>query len=220
MTNPFSLLANVASKIGAAAAVPPDTAIVTQERFITLTGIVIDSLEGGYYHPNMMHKFNARSQAIMKASGETMFGLDRLHGAQLAIYPEWKEFWNVIDKASASTMWKHEYRGGTLEPKLKRLVATIMYKWFMKLFSKYVTPAAQAAVAKDDRLIIHFSYASWNGEGWFMRFATVLNNAVKKTTDKEKLFVLSIEARTKNANKTIAQQGNNMVAALKKLHLI
>ena len=28
-------------------------------------------------------------------------------------------------------------------------------------------------------LLFHFSYASWNGEGWFKRFATSLNSAIK-----------------------------------------
>ena len=65
-------------------------------------------------------------------------------------------------------MWKHYYRGGKLEPQLKQLAASMVYQWFTVLSKKYLNEAAINAIAADPRLIIHFSYASWNGEGWYL----------------------------------------------------
>ena len=39
-----------------------------------------------------------RNVVLMGDSGETMFGIDRKHGAQLSKYSEWQEFWRFIDE--------------------------------------------------------------------------------------------------------------------------
>ena len=41
---------------------------------------VIDTLEGGYYHPNMVKDGRLKSSYKMGNSGETMMGMDRKHG--------------------------------------------------------------------------------------------------------------------------------------------
>jgi hypothetical protein len=48
-------------------------------KFDKITSLVIDKLEGGYYHPNML--IDGRVKDIRySGSGETMFGIDRLKG--------------------------------------------------------------------------------------------------------------------------------------------
>jgi hypothetical protein len=203
--------------------------MLTQDKFVGLTKVVIDNLEGGYYHPDMLSLFNVRSQAVLKASGETMFGLDRKHGIQLAKYPEWNLFWAAIDKNRHNfpTRWKHEYRGGEIESELKMLASVIMYKWFQYLAKKYILVGSLDEIENDERLIIHFSYASWNGEGWFKKYATALNNAILKyTNNKEMIFNEAFKERLYATNKwgipnkTIRQQGQNMMNLFRRLKLV
>jgi hypothetical protein len=184
--------------------------MVTKEKFIELTEKVIDNLEGGYYHPLMKIRMSKRDAAIMGDSGETMFGIDRKHGAQLSKYNDWKEFWRLIDedRKKQPALWKHYYRGGKLEPQLKQLAASMMYQWFTVLSKKYLNEAAINAIAADPRLIIHFSYASWNGEGWFKRFATSLNSAIKNNAPD--IFAAAFSARKNSINPVIRQQAANM----------
>lgn len=192
--------------------------VITPEKFNFLTGIVIDNFEGGYYHPDMLPWFKESDRSKLAASGETMFGLDRKAGAQLSKYPEWKVFWEAVDRAKRADpdSFRYNRRGGKAGPELKELTAAIMYKWFTELSEKYLTHDSIEAIANDDRLIIHFSYASWNGEGWFKKFALALN-AAKGT--KEQIFQAALKARTESSNKVIRQQGVNMLNLFAKLHL-
>ena len=182
--------------------------MLSTERFLSLTNVVIDNFEGGYYHPDMAKKMKPSDQALLAASGETMFGLDRKAGAQLAVYPEWKQFWDMIDKANARTNWKHYSLGGALNTPLKGLAGRIMYQWFNHLAAKYLIGNSIDKIAADDRLVIHFSYASWNGEGWFRKFANALNGA--KGT-KEQIFQTAIKARTEASSKAIRNAGAKMM---------
>ena len=150
---------------------------MTLEKFQQLTIVVIDNFEGGYYHPAMLPNFKPADQNLLRASGETMFGLDRKAGSQLAVYPEWKTFWDLLDadRAANKGLWRYQYRGGKLEYRLKELAAAIMFKWFTYLSKKYILIGSMDEIDNDDRLIIHFSYASWNGEGWFQKYSKALN---------------------------------------------
>lgn len=200
--------------------------MVNEQQFISLTEIVIDNFEGGYYHPNMLSRFKSSDQKILKYSGETMFGIDRKAGVQLAVYPEWNEIWRLIDndRHDNPLVWKYQYRGGKLEGQLKKLVASMMFKWFNYLSKKYILAASMDAIANDPRLIIHFSYASWNGEGWFKKYAIALNKALLKF-DRNDIFNEAIKARTMAVNrwgipnKVIRRQGANMLSLFAKLHL-
>lgn len=202
--------------------------MVNEKQFISLTSVVIDNFEGGYYHPDMLKQFNSRSQSLLKYSGETFFGIDYLNGKQLSVYPEWEQMWRIIhnDRHDNPFKWSYNYRGGKLELQLKELVASMMFKWFNYLAKKYILAGSMDAIANDERLIIHFSYASWNGEGWFQRFSIALNKAIiKYSGDKEKIFSEAIKARTLATNKwgipnkVIRQQGVNMMALFNRLNL-
>jgi hypothetical protein len=190
---------------------------VTESQWVDTTQLVIDGVEGGYYHPDMKKNFNARSQKALGDSGETMFGLDRKHGSQLAKYPEWARFWDLVDKAQVGVKWKYNSRGGAMESVFKELAAKIMYKWFQYLAGKYILISSMDEIANDKRLLFHFSYASWNGEGWFERYAKALNAAIAQFPgNKEAIYKQAIKARTESTNSVIRQQGANMLLLFKK----
>jgi hypothetical protein len=171
--------------------------------FIRLAIQVIENLEGGYYHPAMLDdgRLNASNRAAYGTSGETMFGLDRTAGHELfyatprttsnvaddirqieANAYKYKNdasagFWGELDKAGAKKNWKWNYMGGELNGKLKNLAAQIMQPVYDKLATKYIG-ANRAIVESDPRLQFHFAYASWNGAGWFKKFAADMNAAI------------------------------------------
>jgi len=110
-------------------------------QFTKNTDIVIDNFEGGYYHPDMKKNFKPSDQKKLGDSGETLFGLDRKHGSQLARYPEWKPFWDAVDKDRKNNpgLWRYNYKpGGAVGKEFKRLASAIMYKWFQYLSGKYI----------------------------------------------------------------------------------
>lgn len=198
--------------------------------FKKVTGKVIDHLEGGYFHPNM-RTANPLKFGAYHRSGETMFGLDRHAGHDLyyktprkastvlanlpfiesGIY-EYKNkaselFWKTIDNANAKNIWKWNYKGGDLSLKLKDLAATIIYNQFIFLFKKYLSLKAQQIVESNEKLLFHFIYATWNGSGWFQKFATIFNKEVLKTTDINELIKVVLNSRINSGNSLIKQGG-------------
>ena len=214
---------------------------VDKNKFKGVTALVIDKLEGGYFHPNM-RTANPTKFGSYHRSGETMFGLDRHAGHGLYyttprksddvisnlkniegnVYeyktPESKEFWTIIDTANAKKNWAWLYRGGSLESKLKDLTAEIMYPVYERNAKNYLSPKAKSIVDSDNRLLFHFIYASWNGAGWFKKFATDINKAVDSgITDVDKLARVALDSRLKEGlksgsapNSLIAQGGRKI----------
>tara|TARA_R110000868_G_scaffold384776_3_gene652396 strand:- start:916 stop:1683 length:768 start_codon:yes stop_codon:yes gene_type:complete len=217
-----------------------------KDKFKSVTKLVIDKLEGGYFHPNM-RTANPKKFGSYHRSGETMFGLDRhaghglyystprksddvlsnLKNIESGVYtyktPESKEFWTTIDKANAKNNWKWLYRGGSLENKLKDLTAEIMLPSYERNAVNYLDAKTREIVETDNRLLFHFIYASWNGSGWFKKFASDMNKAVKSgTTDTNKLAQIALNSRTKEGYKTgsapnslIAQGGRKIAEIFK-----
>ena len=177
---------------------------VSPGSFEEITDKVISALEGGYYHPNM-------NKGAMGNSGETMMGIDRRHGGDINTSPDGIEFWKIIDNAEASSNWKHNYMGGTLEPKLRSLVDKMMKPFFLKNMNNYLSPEARKIVESNPNLMFHFVYSTWNGPGWFRKFATKINDAVKKgITDPNKLIEIAIRSRIDSGNSIIAQGGKKI----------
>lgn len=162
----------------------------TPSNFKKMTELVIDKLEGGYYNPNWHYK------SAMGRSGETMFGIDRKHGGSLNTSSAGIEFWDTIDKNKNKKVWKHYFRGGNLEQRLKDLVVKIMEPHFNNLFHKYLSPKSQKIVNNSNSLLFHFIYASWNGPGYFQKFAEAFNNAVDDgVTSVSELKKVAIQSR-------------------------
>lgn len=180
---------------------------------------VIDSLEGGYYHPNML-KDGRVKDARYSNSGETMFGIDRLKGGSINKTSAGKRFWLLIDQAEAANNWKWNYKGGTLEPELKKLVAEMIEPLYNNLSKNYLTKQANDIVSKNAALLFHFIYATYNGSGWFKKFATDITTAIASgITDPAQLAKIAINSRTNEGltkgskpNSLIVQSGKKIAA--------
>jgi hypothetical protein len=193
-----------------------------KDKFLKVTGEVIKRLEGGYFHPDMRTK-NPDKFGAYQRSGETMYGLDRHAGHDLFynekrldddviknmknIYggrytyktPEAREFWKTIDLSQARSKWAwNSIPNEPLKSGLQLVASKIMYKPFLTYSKAYLSPQARNIVFSDPRLLFHFSYATWNGPGWFKKFASDINEAVKNgITDPNKLVQIAIFSRTK-----------------------
>ena len=160
-----------------------------------VTKKVIDEFEGGYWNPKCGHQTKG-----MGVSTETMFGLDRYNG-DIESTPDGKEFFKLIDKEKTDLgmkqfckKWTWGYRGGQLENTLKTLAAKIMKRHY-DTNSKYFSPELKKRVEANDRLLMHFSYASWNGPGYFKNFAKSLDDGVKSGKSDSELIDLAISNR-------------------------
>jgi hypothetical protein len=181
----------------------------TQGNFEDMTKLVINKIEGGYYNPEWHYK------KVMGRSGETMFGIDRRHGGTLNTSPAGVEFWSIIDKNKSKDVWKHGYRGGELENQLRDLVVKIMKPHYTQLSEKYLSDEARQIVNSDNPLLFHFIYASWNGSGFFKKFAEKINKAVKDgVTSREELKDLAIDSRKESAVARSANKIENIMDTL------
>ena len=161
-----------------------------------VTKKVIDEFEGGYWNPKCGHQTKG-----MGKSTETMFGLDRYNGS-IESTPEGKEFFRIIDNEKTDLgiqqfckTWKWNYKGGNLEDTLKTLAAKIMKHQYDNNSKNYFSPELRKRVEANDSLLMHFSYASWNGPGYFKKFAKSLDDGIKSGKSDEELIKQAISDR-------------------------
>lgn len=165
--------------------------------------IIIDNLEGGYYHPDMKSKLKNGDR--MLDSGETMYGLDRKRGGNdVTSSAAGLEFWNLVDAAytpyHGNTSYYNDKADGTKIPasigkRLKHLAAVIILDRYER-YKSVLSAEALKIVEKSPKLLFQFVYACYNGQGNFNRFANVVNNAVAQgITDANTLFQLVQESR-------------------------
>lgn len=173
---------------------------------------IIDGLEGGYYHPNMKTR-NPSKFAAMGKSGETMFGMDREHGKQENTAPG-REFWRLIDNENASTNWGYNYKltdNPELANKLKSLISDIMKPQFEKLSNRYLTPESKQLVMSNPPLYFNFVYATWNGSGWFQKFAEKFNKEVESgKTNPEELADIVVQHRRNSGNSILSKTSSKV----------
>jgi hypothetical protein len=180
--------------------------------FMDITKKVIQNFEGGYWNPFCP----SHPKGGMGRSTETLFGLDRYNG-NIESTSEGKEFFRIIDdekramgatsSGSGSGMrwsnmdrfckkWKWNSRGGDKEQKLKELAASIMKKRFDSHMSSFVRdPKTRQKIMNNDGLLIHMSYATWNGSGFFKKFADKLQQGVKQGMTDKQLIDLAVQSR-------------------------
>lgn len=188
-----------------------------EQSFIDSVAVVIDNLEGGYYHPQMLKDGRVKDNRY-SSSGETMFGIDRKAGGKINDTAAGKKFWSLIDNAKASMNWKWNYKGGALGSDLKQLAAEIIYPEYQRMSAKYLSAKTKQLVDSDKRLLFNFIYATWNGEGWFKKFAAPVNNAVANgTTNLDELTKIAVAARTQSSNSLIAQGGRKIEGIIDQL---
>ena len=137
-----------------------------------------------------------------------MFGLDRLRGMQEKTATG-KQFWNLIDKNKTKEVWKWNYKGGALGDQLKDLAVQIMYPLYSNYAKLYLNDKAKKIIDNDPALLFHFVYATWNGSGWFKKFATDINTAVNNGVTN--LQQVAINSRTKEGLKA-GSQPNSLIA--------
>lgn len=173
---------------------------------------IIDNLEGGYYHPDMLRDGRVKDSRY-GSSGETMYGIDRKTGPESKT-PLGQEFWAVIDAQPDKGSWKNEYMAKDkpeLYNKLRGLVGQMIKPFFDKYTKTFLTPEAASIVAKDPALQFHFAYATFNGSGWFQRFARVVNEAVRNgNTDPKSLLQLASQDRLATGNSLMTQVGRKV----------
>jgi len=164
---------------------------------------VIDNLEGGYYHPDMLKDGRVKDGRYGK-SGETMFGIDRKHGSYLEKTSEGSEFWKVIDDNKADfddssgkvVTWGHGYDGGELKSRLLGLVAKMMQRAFEKNMDNNFDDETKKIILSDKGLKFNFYYATWNGSGYFRDFASKIKSAIKRgVTSPMELRKVAIDER-------------------------
>lgn len=187
----------------------------SNDKFIEITKKVIDNLEGGYYHPNMFLdgrlKKDSETMALYKKSTETMFGIDRYNSGSISQSPAGKEFWGIIDSANANDEWKWNYMGGEYREKLTTLAAEMMKPRYDNFANKYLSAEAAEIVNNDEKLLFNFSYATWNGSGYFQKYSNLINDAVRRgETDVTVLRQLMLDSRLNSPEKLIADSAIKM----------
>jgi hypothetical protein len=181
--------------------------------FEKVTSQIIDQLEGGYYHPDMLKDGRVKDSRYGN-SGETMFGIDRKAGGSLENdSPAGKEFWRLIDAEGARKKWKHEYilkDNPSLDKKLRKLVAQIMEPLFLDNQKRYLSPEARKIINNNPKLYYNWAYATWNGPGWFQRMARDFNKKVEQGQSEKQLVDSVISWRKNSGSSLIAQGGRKM----------
>ena len=183
-----------------------------------ITKKVIANFEGGYWNGSTSKNESTSKLGICKnhpkgsmgASTETMFGLDRYNG-NIESTPEGKQFFEIIDNQKEELgmdafckKWKWLYRGGENEEELKELAAKIMKRSFDRNMSNFVKDQeVKDKIMKNKGLLVHMTYACWNGPGFFKKFANELTDAVKQGKSDSELIDVAINSRanTKLLNK-------------------
>jgi hypothetical protein len=94
--------------------------------------------------------------------------------------------------------WKWLYRGGDKEGRLKDLAVKIMKRNFDRNISNFVkNPKTKEKIETIPGLTLHMSYATWNGPGFFKKFANSLDQGVSQGLSDKELIELAINDRSK-----------------------
>lgn len=189
--------------------------------------LIMRKLEGGYFHPTMFDdgRMDTKFRNDYGRSAETMFGIDRGsyigandtsvllgNGTFKNVSSATKtkdtiKFWGLIDGANAAKTWKWNYGGGSIRGQLIELSAQIIFPVYSRLSEKYLSKKSQILINSDKRLQFNFIYATWNGSGWFKKFADNVNAKVDGgTTDVEQLVQIVLEERKNAKNSLITRQ--------------
>ena len=185
--------------------------------FIDVTKKIINEFEGGYWNPscsNFSGSKHPSKSGIYSNSTETMFGLDRYNG-NIESIPSGKLFFELIDQEKEDMgaeqinqkewknldnfckKWKWNYKGGELQDKLTNLAALTMEKFYNDNVKSYLNDETKKVIESNRGLLLHFSYATWNGMGYFKKFAKSMNDAVKEGKPMDELLKIAKKDREK-----------------------
>jgi hypothetical protein len=177
--------------------------------FSTLANVIIDKLEGGYYHPNMLRDGRIRDRRY-GASGETLYGMDRKHGTAFTNTPEGIKFWETIDRLDAKNKWEWNSMGGQYEGQLKKLAVNMIKPKYNEFLSRYVKDKNIIDLINSNAgLCINFIYAVWNGDKYFKDMANIIvrdyNNNIKDTN----VLVSNLLKYRKSHTSSLIRQGGD-----------
>ena len=159
---------------------------------MNLTDLIINNIEGGYYHPDMQTA-NPAKFAVMGISGETMYGLDRKNGAGSAVTNSdaGKKFWALMDQYYGAhhgdVSWYGDMADGKRVPasvgqQLRQYTHEIISQMYNTYAGKYLSDGAWSVIMNSPQLQLQFLYAVWNGPGHFKTFADLVNAAYANGT--------------------------------------
>jgi hypothetical protein len=183
---------------------------------------IINHLEGGYFHPSQAWsdspKTIKKGYTIMKNSGETIYGIDRVAGGWMKS-SKGKTFWNKIDQISGygkyslknsdtitrkwdiskypknTNGWNYNYMPN-ISSILNEAKDMIGERFNNYLDSNFKNHPLKNIILKDGRLLFMWYRATWNGSGFFQKYATnikkVYNNG---ETNIEKLICADLTFR-------------------------
>lgn len=200
------------------------TIVTSPDEIKEMVKVIVSYIEGGYYNPKMKEK-NPQKFKLFGSSTETLFGIDRINGGWEKTSAG-KEFFDLLDAENASEKWEYMYDlddNPSLKNKLIDLSAQMIGQKNESNKSRFFTPEARKIVNGDAGLTFNFLYATYNGEGWFQKFAREINEAVDQgTTDPKELLKIAIDTRKQwTSNKPhvttlIRRTGDKVMGALQK----
>lgn len=178
--------------------------------FDKMMNVIIEKLEGGYYHPDMLKDGRIKDKRF-GGSGETMFGIDRKAGNWESRSTKGREFFSILDSVNARKNWSYNYMGGSYRPQLQKLATEMIKEDYISNSNKYLSKESQNIINSNPKLTFNFIYATYNGPGWFQKFARLINQMVESgTTDPQVLSKSLIDRRKYSENSLIAQTGKKM----------
>lgn len=190
---------------------PKPKPVLQKINFAEIFKNIIEKIEGGYYHPNMLEDGRIKNKGRMGKSGETMFGIDRKTGGKINETPSGLQYWEIIDKAGASKRWPYNYRGGTTQSRLTLLAIKMIESDYERFSQGYLIAPAKKIVDSNKGLMYHFGYAAWNGEGWFQGFAKSINNEVSRgITNPDKLLKKGLMERKNSSVRLISDSAEKL----------
>lgn len=191
-----------------------------------IVDLIIDNIEGGYYHPDMKDKL--RGGENLGISGETMFGIDRKHGAPqfTTKTPEAVAFWQVVDANFGTHHGDTSYYNDKADGRKKTpaSVGTQLRSFVKKMildayddYNDYLSDGAKKIVESDPKLFMQFLYAVWNGPGNFQRFANLVNAAYSNGERAAQAFYDIVQTARRNKGGLFAVGADKLDALAKQL---
>lgn len=189
-----------------------------------LVRIMFDYVEGGYYHPIIgWTDFSVSDRNLYGSSGETMWGLDRYAG-QTEKNEKGAWFWAEIDKISGNGTygksglarttptrkwnisanpkkagsWKWGYepstsKGGEL---MKAAIEYAKARYLENLKANFGSGDLAQIIESDNRLQFMYFRATWNGPGWYQKYAKNLKKVFATVgKDIDKLIISDLNFR-------------------------
>ena len=191
-----------------------------------IVDLIIDNIEGGYYHPDMKDKL--RGGENLGISGETMFGIDRKNGAPqfTTKTPEAVKFWQVVDANFGTHHGDTSYYGDKADgskktpaavgSQLREYVKSMIWDAYND-YNVYLSDGAKKIVESDPKLFMQFLYAVWNGPGNFQRFANLVNAAYSNGERAAQAFFDIVQTARRNKGGLFAIGADKLDALAKQL---